>query len=233
MTPKKEFWLQKKWLAYFVTLGCANLFALKSGSLNTSTQYKMISADDDLTVSENWRYVTTRYLWQGPPNNTMAFKVRLKLIFSRLNKTFVLFWQKFPPTPFTNCIKALQCFIQVDLVISLWIDSTRKRTLPRKKQDKLGSSEILNFLRGMTPRTRIVVLWSSLTFDVQCFNMVPHFFMRVVHRVTLCKELLRSKIHENRVKIALLFLAFFDAVKIKFQRKKLRFNLRSPWLKWQ
>lgn len=118
--PKKSFDFKKKWLAYFVTLECANLFALKSGSLNTSTQYKMISADDDLTVSENWRYVTTRYLWQGPPNNTMAFKVRLKLIFSRLNKTFVLFWQKFPPTPFTNCIKALQCFIQVDLVISLW-----------------------------------------------------------------------------------------------------------------
>ena len=43
--------------------------------------------------------------------------------------------------------------------------------------------------------------------------------MRVVHRFTLCKELLRSKIHENRVKIALLFLAFFDAVKIVFQRK--------------
>ena len=43
--------------------------------------------------------------------------------------------------------------------------------------------------------------------------------MRVVHRFTLRKELLRSKIHENRVKIALLFLAFFDAVKIIFQRK--------------
>ena len=56
------------------------------------------------------------------------------------------------------------------------IDSTRKRTLPRKKQDKLGSSEILNFLRGMTPRTRIVVLWSSLTFDVRCFKMDPHFY---------------------------------------------------------
>ena len=56
------------------------------------------------------------------------------------------------------------------------IDSARKRTLSRKKQDKLGSLEILNFLRGMTPRTRIVVLWSSLTFDVRCFQMDPHFY---------------------------------------------------------
>ena len=136
--------MTKKWLAYFYPLECANLFALKSGSLNTSTQYKMISADDDQTVSENWRYVTTRYLWQGPPNTPTAFKVRLKLIFSRLNKTFVLFWQKFPPTPFTNCIKAYTLYTGGPCNIVV-IDSTRKRTLSRKKQDKLGSLEILNF----------------------------------------------------------------------------------------
>ena len=136
--------MTKKWLA-FSLLNVQIYSHDKNGSLNTSTQYKMISAYDDQTVSENWRYVTTRYLWQGPPNNTTAFKVRLKLIFSRLNKTFVLFWQKFPPTPFTNCIKALQCFIQVDLVISLWLTVHASARYHEKKQDKLGSLEILNF----------------------------------------------------------------------------------------
>ena len=115
-----------------------------TGSLNTSMQYKMISAYDDQTVSENWRYVTTLYLSQGPPNKIKAFKSRLKLIFSRLNKTSVLFWQKFPLLR-SLAVLRLICLIQADLdVLNTFVVTSSTRDKHKKIRCKTDFSSLRN-----------------------------------------------------------------------------------------